>query len=67
VHLFRSSLSFLAEAQPRLENRRGQRHFLAKVHITFIGDRTKQKKSLKKITNLFCIHPFQIDKCINTC
>jgi hypothetical protein len=25
VHLFRPSLSFLAEAQPRLENRRGQK------------------------------------------
>jgi hypothetical protein len=28
VHLFRPRLSFLAEAQPRLDNRRGQRHFL---------------------------------------
>jgi hypothetical protein len=25
MHLFRPSLSFLAEAQPRLENRRGQK------------------------------------------
>jgi hypothetical protein len=25
VHLFRPGLSFLAEAQPRLENRRGQK------------------------------------------
>jgi hypothetical protein len=31
VHLFRPSLGFLVEAQPRLENR----HFLAEVHITF--------------------------------
>jgi hypothetical protein len=53
VHLFRPSLSFLAEAQPRLENRRGQRHFLAEVRIKFLGDRTKQKKSLKKLQIYF--------------
>jgi hypothetical protein len=35
VHLFRPRLSFLAEAQPRLENRRGQRNFLTEVHTTF--------------------------------
>jgi hypothetical protein len=36
VHLVLSSLGFLAEAQPRLENRRGdKRHLLADVHIRF--------------------------------
>jgi hypothetical protein len=30
VHLFRPSLSFLAEAQPRLENRRGQKALFAR-------------------------------------
>jgi hypothetical protein len=33
------SLSFLAEAQPRL-NKRRQRHFLAEVHITFFKQKT---------------------------
>jgi hypothetical protein len=35
VHLFRPSLSFLAEAQPRLDNRRGQK--------VFLDDRTNYK------------------------
>jgi hypothetical protein len=30
VRLFRPSLSFLAEAQPRLENKRGQKEFLGR-------------------------------------
>jgi hypothetical protein len=30
AHLFRPSLSFLVEAQPRLENRRGQKAFFSK-------------------------------------
>jgi hypothetical protein len=33
VCLFRPSLSFLAEAQPRLDIGEETRHFLAKVHI----------------------------------
>jgi hypothetical protein len=33
VHLFCPNLNYVAEAQPRLENRRGQRHFLTEVHI----------------------------------
>jgi hypothetical protein len=49
VHLFCPSVGFLAEAQPRLQNRRGQKQFLAEVHIIGI------------ITNLFCIYFFQID------
>jgi hypothetical protein len=55
VHLFRKGLSFLAEAQPRLENRRGQKALLAEVHIHFLGDRTnyKAKDIIGKITNLF--------------
>jgi hypothetical protein len=65
VHLFRSSLGFLAEAQSRHENSRGRRHFLA--HMKFLGDRTndKTKDIIGKITNLFCIYLFQIDKFIN--
>jgi hypothetical protein len=66
VHLFRPSLSFLAEAQPRT------RHVLAEVHIKFLGDRTnhKAKDIIGKITNLFCTYLCQIDKfiryiCIN--
>jgi hypothetical protein len=33
VHLFRPSVSFLAEAQPRLDNRRGQKALFGKVCI----------------------------------
>jgi hypothetical protein len=35
VHLFRSSLSFLAEAQPRLKTGDDKRHFLAEMFIKF--------------------------------
>jgi hypothetical protein len=35
VHLFCPSLSFLTEAQPRLETAKDKRHFLAEVHIKF--------------------------------
>jgi hypothetical protein len=35
VHLFRLSLSFLAEAQPRLENSRGQKALVGRWHIKF--------------------------------
>jgi hypothetical protein len=35
VHLFRPSLSFLAEAQPRLETSGDNRHSLAEMHIKF--------------------------------
>jgi hypothetical protein len=35
VLLFCPSVSFLAEAQPRLENRRRQKAILAEVHIKF--------------------------------
>jgi hypothetical protein len=37
VHLFRPSLSFLAEAQPRLENRRGQKAPFERTIIGFVG------------------------------
>jgi hypothetical protein len=43
VHLFRPSLSFLAEAQARLENRRGQRHFLQNCTLNILSDRTNYK------------------------
>jgi hypothetical protein len=55
VHLFRPSLSFRDEAQPRLENRRGQKAILAEVHIKFLGTNYKAKDITGKITNLFCI------------
>jgi hypothetical protein len=41
VHLFRPRLSFLAEAQPRLDNRRGQKALFGRgAQIFFFGDRT---------------------------
>jgi hypothetical protein len=61
VHLFRPSPSLLAEAQPRLENRREQR-------VLFITKGTfyyKEKDIIGKITNLLCIYLFQINKFIN--
>jgi hypothetical protein len=42
VHLFRPSLSFLAEAQPRLENRRGQKAPFERTIIGFVGFVAKQ-------------------------
>jgi hypothetical protein len=59
VHLFRPSLGFLAEAQKQA---RTKRHILA---LHFLGISTKQKNIIAKITNLFCIYFFQIDKFIN--
>jgi hypothetical protein len=53
VHPFCPSLSFLAEAQPRLDTGEDKRHFLA--------------KDIGKISNLFCIYVFQMDKFINIC
>jgi hypothetical protein len=47
VDLFLPSLSFLAEAQPRLENRRGQKALKAQVHET--ARTSKQKTLLKKL------------------
>jgi hypothetical protein len=51
---FRPSLSFLAETQPRLENRRGQKALFRRPH------------ELQSNRHLFCIYLFQIDKFINT-
>jgi hypothetical protein len=64
VHLFRPSLSFLAEAQQRLENRRGQK---AEVRIKFFRrpQKLQTKDIIAKITNLFCIYLFQADTFIN--
>jgi hypothetical protein len=66
VHLF--CPSFLAEAQPRLENKRGQKALFGRGTLNFLGDRTnyKAKDIIGKITNLFCIFIFQMDKFINT-
>jgi hypothetical protein len=65
VHLFHPSLSFLAEAQPRFENRPGQKTLLGTLN--FLGDRTNYiaKGIIGIITNLFCIYLSQIDKFIN--
>jgi hypothetical protein len=66
------SLSFLTEAQPRLENRLGQKVLFGRgAHSIFLGDRTnnKTKDIIGTMTNLFCIffiYLFQIDKFINT-
>jgi hypothetical protein len=64
VHLFRPSLRFLAEAQPRLKTGEDKRHF------TFFRRphdyNYKAKDIIGKITNLFCIYLFQIDIFINT-
>jgi hypothetical protein len=64
---FHPSLSFLAEAQPR-KTGEDKRHFLAEVHIKFLGDRTnhKAKDIIGKITNLFCIYLFEINLLIDT-
>jgi hypothetical protein len=35
VHLFRPSLGFLVEAEPRLENRRGQKALFARLAHNF--------------------------------
>jgi hypothetical protein len=51
VHLFRSSLSFLAEAQPRLQEGDDKRHFFAEVHIKFFRRPHKAKGIIGKITN----------------
>jgi hypothetical protein len=63
VLLFRPSVSFLAEAQPRLENRRRQKAILARCTLNFLDDcpNHKAKGIIGKVTNLFCIFLFQID------
>jgi hypothetical protein len=55
VHLFRPSLNFLAEAQPRLETGEDKRYFLAEIHIKFFRrpHNLKQKTSLEKIQIYF--------------
>jgi hypothetical protein len=64
------SLSFLAEAQPRLKTGEDKEHFLAEVHIKFFKrpHELQSKNFIGKITNFFCIYSylFQIDTFINT-
>jgi hypothetical protein len=63
VHVFRPSLSFLAEAQPRLEKQaRTKGTFWQRCTLNFLGDHMnyKAKDIIGKITNLFCIYLFQI-------
>jgi hypothetical protein len=44
-----------------------KRHFLAEVHINFFRrPHELQSRHFGKITNLFCIYLFEIDKFINT-
>jgi hypothetical protein len=54
VHLFRPSLSFLAEAQPRPKTGEDKRNFLTQVHIEFLGDCAKYKAN--KINLLLGVH-----------
>jgi type IV secretory pathway VirD2 relaxase len=49
VHLFRPSLGFLAEAQPRLDNREDKKHFLGEVHITFFRRPYELQSKLEKL------------------
>jgi hypothetical protein len=62
VHLFRLSLSFLAEAEPRL-----CKQTRAKGTLHFLGDRTNHKARdiIEKITKFILHLPFQIGKFIN--
>jgi hypothetical protein len=54
VHLFCLGLSFLAEAQPRLETKRGQKALFDRgVHKKM---NYKAKNIIGKIRNLFCIN-----------
>jgi hypothetical protein len=59
--------SFSSEAQPRLEQARTKGTFWQRCTSNFLGDRTnyKAKDIIGKITNLFCIYIFQIDKLIH--
>jgi hypothetical protein len=54
VHLFRPSLSFLAEAQPRLQNRRGQKA-LKKLQIYFVSIFLKYVDKFINRYFLYCI------------
>jgi hypothetical protein len=53
VHLFRPSLGFLVEAEPRLNTGENKRHFWPRC--TFLGDRTnyKAKDIIGNITHSF--------------
>jgi hypothetical protein len=63
---------FCRRPRPRpsrgLKTGEDKRHFFAEVHIKFLQERTnyKAKDMIGKITNIFCIYFFQIDKFINT-
>jgi hypothetical protein len=61
VHHFCPRSSFLTEAQPRLENRRGQKALFGRGALNLAVDRTnyKAKDIIGKIANLFCIYLFQ--------
>jgi hypothetical protein len=52
VHFFCPSVSFLVEAQPRLKTSENKRHFLAKVHIKFLVDRTTTKQETSSLEEL---------------
>jgi hypothetical protein len=57
VHLFRPSLGFLSEVQPRLKTVEDKRHFLAEVHIKFF----RQAHELTGLQiNLYLEQPMEI-------
>jgi hypothetical protein len=70
VHLFRASLSFLAEAQPRLKNRREEKVVFGRgAHEIFLSTSqiTKQKTSLENLQIYFVSTFFKlINLLINT-
>jgi hypothetical protein len=45
VHLFPPSRGFLVEASRDLKTGEHKRHFLAEVHIKFLGDRTNYRST----------------------
>jgi hypothetical protein len=53
VHLFRPSLGFLVEAQPRLENKQKVGTFWPRCTLNFLDDRTNSKTSLEKLQIYF--------------
>jgi hypothetical protein len=71
VHLFRPSLSFLAEARRGVKTAEDERHFLAEVHITFFRRphelQSKRQTSLEKL-QIYFVSTFSkyVDKFIKT-
>jgi hypothetical protein len=70
VHLFRPSLGFRVEAQPRFETGEDKRDFLAEMHIpTFFRrphELQSKKHHRKNYKFILYLHFFQINTFINT-